>query len=133
MIIKRLAVGQLETNAYIVGDEAAKQAIVVDPGDEPDRIMDIIKENDFTVNAIICTHAHFDHIGAAGDIRRETGAKILLHREDLEGYGLAKEQAALWGFDLNDLPRPDDFIDEGDNIKVGRLIFKVLPTPGPRR
>ncbi len=130
MIIERLAVGQLETNTYIVGDEETKQAVVIDPGDEGDRIMDLIKENGLKVNSIICTHAHFDHIGAAGDIRKETGAKIILHKEDLEGYGLAKEQALLWGFDLDELPQPDEFMAEGDDIKVGRLNFKVIHTPG---
>ena len=130
MIIKRLPVGQLETNAYIIGDEETKQAVVIDPGDESDRIMDLVKESDLSINAIICTHAHFDHIGAAGDIRKEAGAKILLHKDDLEGYGLAKEQASLWGFNLDDLPQPDDYIDEGDDVKVGNLNFKVLHTPG---
>ena len=130
MIIKRLAVGQLETNTYIVGDEETKQAVIIDPGDEGDRIMDMVKESGLEVHSIICTHAHFDHIGAAGDIRKETGAKIILHKEDLEGYGLAKEQASFWGFDLDELPQPDGFMEEGDNIKVGSLNFKVMHTPG---
>ncbi len=130
MIIKRLAVGPLETNAYIIGDETTKQAIVVDPGDEPDRILDLIKDSGLAVNAIICTHAHFDHIGAAGDIKNATGAKILMHRDDLEIYALAKDQAALWGYDVDELPEPDGFIDEGDNIQVGNLSFRVIHTPG---
>ncbi len=130
MIIKRLAVGQLETNSYLIGDEETKQAVVIDPGDEGDRIMEMVKESGLKVNSIICTHAHFDHIGAAGDIRKETGAKIILHKEDLEGYGLAKEQASFWGFDLDELPQPDDFMEEGDDIKVGNLNFKVMHTPG---
>jgi glyoxylase-like metal-dependent hydrolase (beta-lactamase superfamily II) len=130
MIIKRLAVGQLETNAYVIGDEGTKLGVVIDPGDEGDRIMDVVKGNNLEINAIVCTHSHFDHIGAAGDIRKETGAKILLHKDDLEGYGLAKEQASFWGFDIEDLPQPDDYIDEGDTLQVGSLSFKILHTPG---
>lgn len=130
MIIKRLSVGPLETNAYIVGDEETKKAIVVDPGDEPDRILDEVKSDGLNVESVICTHAHFDHIGAAGDIKKETGAKILLHKNDLEAYDLAKDQAAFWGFSIDELPRPDEFVDEGDEIKVGNLSFKVLHTPG---
>jgi len=130
MIIKRLAVGPLETNAYIVGDEVTKKAIIVDPGDEPDRILDEVKSDKLEIEFIICTHAHFDHIGAAGDIKKETGAKILLHKNDLETYGLAKDQAAFWGYSMDEVPQPDDFIDEGDEIKVGNLSFKVLHTPG---
>jgi glyoxylase-like metal-dependent hydrolase (beta-lactamase superfamily II) len=133
MIIKRLAVGPLETNAYIVGDEETKQSIIVDPGDEPDRILDEVKSHMLKVEAVICTHAHFDHIGAAGDIKKETGARILLHKSDLEAYGLAKDQAAFWGYSIDDLTEPDDFIDEGDEIRVGNLCFKVLHTPGHSR
>jgi len=133
MIIKRLVVGPLEENTYIIGDETTKQAIVIDPGDEPDRIMDVIKENGLEVNAIICTHAHFDHIGAAGDIKDKTGAKILIHQDDLETYGLARDQAAFWGYAVDDLPRPDSFLEEGDAIKAGNLSFTVMHTPGHSR
>jgi glyoxylase-like metal-dependent hydrolase (beta-lactamase superfamily II) len=130
MIVKKLIVGPLEENTYIIGDEKTKQAIIVDPGDEPDRIIELIKNNDLKVKAIICTHAHFDHIGAIGDIKKATGAKILIHRGDVELYKAAKDQAALWGYDLDEIPMPDDFLDEGDEVQVGNMSFKVLHTPG---
>ncbi len=130
MIVKRLVVGSLQENTYIVGDEITKQAMVIDPGDEPDRIMDELKANSMEVSSIIFTHAHFDHIGAAGDIKKETGAKIIMHKSDEETYALAKDQAAFWGLEIDDIPRPDKFIDEGDEVKVGNLSFKVLHTPG---
>jgi len=133
MIIKRLVVGPLEENTYIIGDEATKQAIVIDPGDEADRIMDVINENGLEVNAIICTHAHFDHIGATGDIKDKTGARILVHQDDLETYDLAKDQGAFWGYSVDDLPRPDGFLEEGDEVKAGNLSFKVMHTPGHSR
>ncbi len=133
MIIKRLVVGPLQGNTYIIGDETEKEAIVIDPGDEPDRILEVIKDNSLIINAIICTHAHFDHVGAVGDIKKETGAKILMHKSDLESYTLSKDQAAFWGYDIDDLPQPDGFIDEGDDINVGNLNFKVLRTPGHSR
>ncbi len=130
MIIKRLVVGPLEENCYIIGDETTKQAIVIDPGDEPDRIIELIKNNGFQVTAIICTHAHFDHIGAVGDIKDATGAKVLIHRTDKELYNGAKDQAAFWGYDLDDLPEPDGFFDEGDEVRIGNMAFRVLHTPG---
>lgn len=130
MIIKRLVVGPLEGNCYIVGDERARESIVIDPGDEPDRIIELIKKEDLEVTSIVCTHAHFDHIGAAGDIKRATGARILIHRDDMELYEAAKEQAAFWGYDLDDILPPDGFLEEGGEVKVGSLRFKVLHTPG---
>jgi len=130
MILKRLSVGPLDTNTYVIGDEETGDAIIVDPGDEPDRILDEVKDSSLKVVSIICTHGHFDHIGAAGDIKKETGVKILLHRSDLDTYGLAKEQAAFWGFSLDDLPEPDDYLDEGDEVRVGNLRFTVMHTPG---
>ena len=130
MIIKKIVVGPLDENAYLIGDGQTGEAIVIDAGDEPDRIMDLIKEENLKIKAIICTHAHFDHIGAAGDIKRETGAKILLHKEDLPIYETAKKQATAWGYELDDIPQPDGFIAEGDNIQTGNLNFKVLHTPG---
>ena len=130
MIIETIPVGPLQSNAYIVGDEETRQAVVIDPGDEGDRILEFVKANNLKINEIICTHAHFDHVGAAGDIKKETGAKIIMHKEDLETYSLAKDQAAFWGFQVDDLPQPDGYVGEGDELKVGNLSFKVMHTPG---
>lgn len=130
MIIKKIVVGPLEANSYIISDEITKNAIVVDPGDEPDRIIDEINGSGLKLDSIICTHAHFDHIGAAGDLKKATDAKLLLNKNDLETYSLAKDQAALWGYSVDDLPQPDGFIDEGDEIKVGNLGFRIMHSPG---
>jgi glyoxylase-like metal-dependent hydrolase (beta-lactamase superfamily II) len=133
MIIEKLTVGELQENAYVLGDEKTKQAIVIDPGDEPDRIIEVIKNHGLSVQSIICTHAHFDHVGAAGDIKRETGAKVLLHKDEEGSYGMVRDQAALWGYSVDDLPQPDGFIDEGDEIRAGDLSFKVMHTAGHSR
>jgi glyoxylase-like metal-dependent hydrolase (beta-lactamase superfamily II) len=130
MIIKKLAVGQLEVNCYIIGDEKSGHAITVDPGDEPDRITEIIKKTGLEVRSIICTHAHFDHIGAVGDVKDATGARVLIHRDDKELYENAGDQAAIWGYKLEDNPQPDGYLEDGDNLTVGNLNFRVLHTPG---
>jgi glyoxylase-like metal-dependent hydrolase (beta-lactamase superfamily II) len=130
MIVKRITVGALESNCYVVGDKKSKDAIVIDPGDEPERIIEVINENNFKVGAIVCTHAHFDHIGVVGDIQKHTGGKILIHEKDREIYRGAKDQAALWGFNVDDVPEPDGYIREGEKIQVGKREFEVLHTPG---
>jgi glyoxylase-like metal-dependent hydrolase (beta-lactamase superfamily II) len=130
MLIKNIIVGPLEENCYIVADEMTKEAMVIDPGDEPERILEVIKANNLRVKYIVCTHTHFDHLGAVTDIKNETDAKIIIHKDELEIYEGARDQAALWGYDLEPLPEPDMFVDEGDNIEIGNLRFEILHTPG---
>ena len=130
MTIKSLAVGALENNCYVIADENTKECLVVDPGDEPDRILDVIRENHLKVQYIICTHAHFDHVAAVSEIKKETGAELLIHADDLDIYRKTKDQAILWGFEADDQPEPDAFVSEGDKLRVGGLRFEVLHTPG---
>ncbi|MCI0468450.1 MAG: MBL fold metallo-hydrolase [Nitrospirae bacterium] len=130
MLIKNIVVGPLEANCFIIADEVSKKAMVVDPGDEPERIIDFIKGNEFNVEHIVCTHGHFDHVGAASDLKKQTGAKFLIHKDDLEIYHAAKDMAALWGFEMDDIIEPDDFVKEGEVIKVGSLRLEVIHTPG---
>ncbi len=130
MIIRSLVVGPLENNCFIIADENTKEGLVVDPGDEPDRILDLINKNSFNIKYIVCTHAHFDHVGAVPDLKKETGAKLVIHRDELEIYKSTKDQAAIWGYELDPLPEPDMFVSEGDKIEVGDLKFEILHTPG---
>jgi len=130
MIIKKLVVGPLENNCYIIGDENTREALVVDPGDEPDRILEIIGENNLILKYIVCTHAHFDHIGVVNDIKKETDASVVLNAEDLFLYTNVKTQASLWGIEVESLPAPDIFVSEGDTLKLGNLKFEIFHTPG---
>ncbi|BCB97244.1 MBL fold hydrolase [Dissulfurispira thermophila] len=130
MLIKSIVVGPLEVNCFIVADDISKKAIVVDPGDEPDRIIDIIKSKDFIVKYIICTHGHFDHVGAVSDLKKETDAKVIIHKDELVIYSAAKDMAAFWGYDLEPLPDPDVLVKDGEDITVEDMSFKVFHTPG---
>ena len=130
MIVKSVAVGPLEANCFIVGDEISRKSMVIDPGDEPDRIMEMIRREGLSVDYIICTHAHFDHIGAVADVKKETGAKIVLHEDELELYHAARDQAAFWGYEMDNLPEPDIFVKDGDEISAGTIKFKIIHTPG---
>jgi len=130
MIIKKLVVGSLENNCYIIADEKTNECFITDPGDEPDRILDLIHKNNLIMKYIICTHAHFDHVAAIPEIKEETKARIVLHSDDLNMYRSTKDQAAVWGYEIDPLPEPDIFVSEGDILEVGGLKFEVLHTPG---
>jgi glyoxylase-like metal-dependent hydrolase (beta-lactamase superfamily II) len=130
MVIRKLVVGPLENNCFMIADEKTAECLVTDPGDEPDRILDLIKENNFRVKYILSTHAHFDHVGALPEVKEETGAKIVLHSDDLVIYRNATEYAKSWGFEIDPLPEPDLLVSEGDILRLGALEFRVLHTPG---
>ena len=130
MIIRTVVVGPLQVNCFLIGDEISKRAMVVDPGDEPDRILEIAGREGLTIEYVVCTHAHFDHVGAVPDIKNHTQAKIVIHRDELEIYHAARDMAAFWGYEIDPLPEPDLFVGEGDEIPVGALAFKVIHTPG---
>ena len=110
MQIKTVKVGSLQTNCYVVIDEKSREAMVIDPGAEAEKILPEIKN--LKVRSIIITHGHPDHFGAVDELKKETGAPILMSPED------------AWFF------KPDKEIKDGDEIKVGELTFSVLKTPG---
>ncbi|MDA8172213.1 MAG: MBL fold metallo-hydrolase [Nitrospiraceae bacterium] len=127
---KVLEVGPLAANCIIVWEKISAGAVVVDPGDEPDRIMDFINNSALKVKYIVCTHAHFDHVGAIPEVKAATGAPVAVHADELEIYQGVKDQAALWGYSLAPLPPPDVLLRDGDFINIGALRFEVIHTPG---
>jgi len=130
MKISTITVGPIQSNCYIAWDEKSLDAIVIDPGDEAGRIVRKIEENRLRAGLIVCTHAHFDHVGAVADVGEKTGAKVAINRNDLELFMNAKHQALLWEFNVKQPPAPDMFLEEGDEVAAGGLKFTVLWTPG---
>lgn len=130
MKIEQIIVGPLESNCFIVFDEIKHEALIVDPGADPDKILRFIEVNKLNVNYIVCTHAHFDHIGAVAAIKEKTKANIVVHKDELEIYAGVKDQGALWGFTIQQPPQPDKLVEEGDVVRVGELEFTVFHTPG---
>jgi glyoxylase-like metal-dependent hydrolase (beta-lactamase superfamily II) len=128
--IRSLTVGPLESNCFIISDPGTKEAFIADPGDEPDRIIDAIRSSDLNVRYLVCTHAHFDHVGAIPELKEATGAQIVLHKDEVRTYEASKDMAAIWGYDLDPLPMPDLFVSEGDELRIGDSVFRVFHTPG---
>ena len=117
-------------NCYIVGCEETLEAVVIDPGDDPDKILLALAESKLTVKYIINTHGHFDHISANKKMHEATGAPILAHSLDAPMLGEIKSSAASWGITAEDSPPPDRLIDDGDTIEFGKITMSVIHTPG---
>ncbi|HXV43779.1 MAG TPA: MBL fold metallo-hydrolase [Anaerolineae bacterium] len=129
MIIKQLPVGVIQTNCYIAGCEETGEGVVIDPGEEAERILAEIKALELTIKYILNTHAHFDHILANAPLVKATGAPLALHPLDLP---LLRQNggASLFGFEVSASPEPDLMLAEGDMISFGTYTFQVLFTPG---
>jgi hydroxyacylglutathione hydrolase len=132
MIVRTFPVGLLQCNCTVIGDPETKQAIVVDPGDEPERVLSVLHEEGLACRAILITHTHLDHVGGNQALKDATGARLMLHEADLPLYDNLKMQAEWMG---GMLPAPlradvDENIAQGDVVKAGGLSGRVLHTPG---
>ncbi len=130
MIIKELTVGPIMANCFILGCEEKKEAAVIDPGDETDRILDTLQEFNLSTKYIINTHGHFDHVGGNRKLKEVTGADILIHPQDVPMLSKLSASAAAWGLFAEDSPAPDRTIEEGDTVIVGTITLSVIHTPG---
>ncbi len=130
MIIKELVVGPLMANCFIFGCEETKEAVVIDPGGDADRILLSLADSGLKVKYIINTHGHFDHVAANGKIKDATGADILIHPLDASMLGSLSTNAALFGISVENSPPCDQTIEEGDTVSFGKITLKVLHTPG---
>lgn len=133
MILKELKldtkVGQ-PTNCYIIQDEKTKETIVIDPGGEPEKILNMLNILNAKVKYIYLTHCHGDHIGAVNKIKEEKGGMILIHRDDAEGLENQNINLSICIDMDNTEIETDSRVDDGDLIHVGDIEFKVIHTPG---
>jgi glyoxylase-like metal-dependent hydrolase (beta-lactamase superfamily II) len=128
--IETFPVGPLQCNCTILLDEATREAVVIDPGDEPDRIRKALEEARVRPIALLHTHAHFDHIGATRALSEATGAPIRLHAADRPLYDALPEQASYFGLSAAP-PRPvDRDLVDGEIIRFGNFSIRAIHTPG---
>lgn len=130
MMLIRLVVGPLQVNCFILADEKTKEAVIIDPGDDAQEILKIIKEKGLKVKYIINTHGHFDHIGANKALKDATGAELLIHEGDAPMMASAPMQSRAFGMNTPSSPLADRHVKHGDMIKAGKISLKVLHTPG---
>jgi hydroxyacylglutathione hydrolase len=132
MIVRSFPVGLLQCNCTVIGDPATKEAIVVDPGDDPDKVLAVLREHDLRCRAILNTHTHIDHVGGNQALKDATGARLMLHEADLPLYDHLKAQSEWMGGMVSAPLRAevDEHLHQGDRVTAGALVAEVLHTPG---
>jgi hydroxyacylglutathione hydrolase len=125
-----VTVGPFEENSYLVVDEKTRRAVLIDPGDEPSRIIRMVTAANVELQAMWLTHAHLDHVGAVAGVRRQWKVPVLLHRDDLVLYRRASSQAAFYGLQMEQPADPDGELADGDELTLGASRFIVRHTPG---
>jgi hydroxyacylglutathione hydrolase len=133
MIHEILPVGWLQCNCSVVGDPETRDAVVIDPGDEVERILEVIHRHGLKIRALVNTHAHIDHVGGLRKLREATGAPVLMHADDVDLYRMLEVQAEMIGMPAPERTEVDAVLKEGDAVRWGGYTAQVLHTPGHTR
>ena len=130
MILEKITVSPILENCYIIGDEVTKQGIIIDPGDEADRILRRVDALGLRIDKIVNTHAHVDHVCAVQAVKEALGAKFYLHPAETMHLPRLLESAAMFGISDARVPEVDVALNDGDVIAFGSHELKVVNTPG---
>ena len=131
LTVKTLTVGDLAANCYLVSDSVTNETVIIDPGDDADFIAETISSEKLTPTAIVLTHGHFDHVLGCLELKLNFNIPLYLHKNDEKLYTSANQSAAHWLKKKTlKVPPVDQFIKEGDKIKVGSETLTVIETPG---
>jgi hydroxyacylglutathione hydrolase len=130
MILETFPVGPLHCNCTILGDEVTHEAVVVDPGDNIPEILSRLQKHGLTLRQIVVTHAHIDHVGGAAQLRKLTGAPVVMNQQDLGLLGMMEMQAGWLGVPTPQVAPPDASAEDGLTIGLTTLPAQVLHTPG---
>jgi hydroxyacylglutathione hydrolase len=128
VIVRKLQLGTYASNCYIVASETAREAMVIDPGAEPQEILRVLKKDALTVSLIVLTHRHLDHVGAAARVKAATGAALAAHAECARYLPHSPSYVLPPGYE--GAPAADRVLAGGDVINIADLSFTVIPTPG---
>ena len=129
-LVDSLIISPFQTNCYIVGCPETKHGIIIDPGDEPERILAVVNFHQLKIVAVIATHGHLDHVLAVKAVKEATGAPFLFTEPDLPMLRNAHIQARFYNWFAEPAPDPDGFLKEGQILTVGKIDFQILELPG---
>ena len=131
MIIRKLEFGPFAGNCYIVGSEATREGMIIDPAEFDKRIIRQVEELGLTIRVIVLTHGHMDHTGALAEVKEATGAEVAIHASDAPYLRSDHPMTQmLKSRSSKELPAPDRLLEDNDDIEIGDLHFQVLHTPG---
>ena len=131
LMVRGMVVGVFQENCWVIGNRRTGEAICIDPGDQPEDILAMARDMGVKIKAIANSHAHVDHILGVGDIKNETGARFLMHRDEAAiAAQAAKSALMLVGREVTDPPTPDYHPEDGDIVEVEGVKLTVIHTPG---
>src|SRR5437870_6818700 len=130
MIHEILPVGPLQCNCSVIGDEGTREAMVIDPGDDIEDVLALVRKHNLQVKQIVITHAHIDHVGGAMKLKAATGAPILLNLNDKLLLKMLAVQAAWIGVRSPGSVKIDEGLKDADVLRAGSLAGTVIHTPG---
>lgn len=130
IFLKKIVMGPLATNCYLLGCVKTGEAVVIDPAEESDILLDLIDNNKLTLKYIINTHGHGDHIGGNRFLKEKYSAKLLIHISDKDMLMEPKNNLSFFTGHPTKSPLPDGFLEDGMNINLGVLRLCIIHTPG---
>jgi hydroxyacylglutathione hydrolase len=130
VIIEVRSAPPFHKNGFVLGCDRTRDAVVIDPGDEVDMLLEVVRRRQLSVGHILLTHAHVDHVTGVGRARTALGVPVHLHRDDNALYDAAPQQAAFFGLHVEELPPIDHFYEPDQTFGVGELEITVHHTPG---
>jgi hydroxyacylglutathione hydrolase len=129
MQIVKCTVGPMAMNCYLLGDTRTRQALLIDPGSESEKLIKMIEQGNWQLQYIVNTHCHIDHTAEAGNIQKYFRIPFYIHRQELPLLQTLGEQGRVFGMTVGEIPSPS-FVQDGDVLRLGQLNATVLYTPG---
>jgi glyoxylase-like metal-dependent hydrolase (beta-lactamase superfamily II) len=130
LVVRGIPTGPFQENSYVVGCSESRQALLIDPGDEPDRIASLLEAEGLTPVGIVNTHAHIDHIGAVRAFQDRAKLPFSIHAGDKVWLEALADQAAFFRLPAPGAPQVDHWLEDGEQLSVGQHTFRVIHTPG---
>jgi hydroxyacylglutathione hydrolase len=129
VILRKLVLGPLASNCYLVGSDSTGKGMVIDPADEGSLVLQSAQQVGLEIKLIVLTHGHPDHTGAVKEVKEATGAELAIHADDAP-FLQQRVLAMAFGLSYPPPPPPDRLLKEGYNIDIDDVHFTVIHTPG---